>query len=487
MKSSLSMNLFSDTKLKLKFFFITFILFFIKEDKWFKLRHASPSITGVLKALVFNKKTRTIDLSHEDQIVVLGIGPSALSFLGTLKRSGFKNVKIISKDSLFGGKCINYGCMPSAFSLTLGDVEPILRKEKIYDFVNSLRDDVESQFKDFGFQIIQGDASFVKGKFLYLTSGEKVLFDRLVIGTGAHYPAPSRVPLNSIKVIEIEKLWSLPVGTSLIIFSKDNVASTSIAEVAHSMGLRVTLLMSGQNPLKDLPSYKYYIRTLKKKGINIFDNIRLIRVDDEGVSFERGAVIDTLPYDSFLVTSKPVPNIPTIDSKNLNIHDVDLTHGCLSSRPDISLIGDSSGYFTASEAEYQSRMLINTWMFGTPIDLGSLIKMPIFLHGESTLAITGHIKSLYELPKSWKEIDFKVLGWSKVSRLDGKIWYLLNKNGVKIDAIQICHPMACELVPIASYLIDLPLTDPAWRYPFIHPSSTEIFKAIADLHCPEGL
>jgi len=80
-------------------------------------------------------------------------------------------------------------------------------------------------------------------------------------------------------------------------------------------------------------------------------------------------------------------------------------------------------------------------------------------------------------------MDFKALGWSKVSKLDGKIWYLMSEKENKVDAIHICHPMAAELIVIAKNLIHLPLSDEAWNSSFIHPSASEIFKLISNEHC----
>jgi len=243
--------------------------------------------------------------------------------------------------------------------------------------------------------------------------------------------------------------------------------------------MKVIILLEGSNPLKNLPSYKYFEMSLKKDGIQIHNNIRLIRIDD-AISFERGIEIETLPYDYLLFISKPVPKIPKIDNKEININDIDFKHNKLSFRTDISLIGDSSFMFTAAEAEYHAQMTVDNWINNKEINLKELSSIPFCLHGSISL---GMASNEYYVPHNltrWIEIDFKEIGWSSIGNYPGKLWYVKCEKSNMILSLHICHSHSNELISIGKILMNYPLDHDVWLSSFIHPSASEIFKKIAE-------
>jgi dihydrolipoamide dehydrogenase len=282
-----------------------------------------------------------------------------------------------------------------------------------------------------------------------------------------------------MKVVSIQQVWQLTAGSHLVIYAKDNPAALSIAEAAFALGLKVTLIMSGANPFASLPSWKYLNRSAMRRGIEVIDqDARLIRVDEQGISFELGSKISTVSYDHILIASKPEPFLVEIDGHVPSALDVDLTTGAFSGRSDIYLVGDAAGFLTAAEAEEHSRLVARGIGLGRPVDIEALEDIPTSFHGPSPLAMVGKPWSWNVTAKRWIEIDFRQIGWTKVYGHDGKLWYLPGEKEGHVDAIHICHPLANELIAIARLLLARPISDSAWRTATVHPSAAEIFKLV---------
>jgi pyruvate/2-oxoglutarate dehydrogenase complex dihydrolipoamide dehydrogenase (E3) component len=457
----------------------------ISNGLFFKLRQAYPNPWKILYVLLKNrinnnyKQLKAFD-AKDTRIIIVGLGPAAISCAKFLIASGFKNIIFVSKDLMYGGKCVNFGCMPSefVFSLSNTDIDIDRSTKLIDDFVAELRSEVNSQISSLGLNVIHGEVTSVIGKEIFLRDAKSIQFDKLIIASGNTYNNPQRIPLNSTKVIDIQKFWSLKPGSNLIIYSKDNPSAISISQAALSIGLKVTLILSGSNPFSVLPSWKYLIRLVVNKGVNLIDRARLIRVDELGISYEIGAEIKTIEYDHLLITSKPEPNIFKVDNTFPSVIDIDLRTSTLPSRSDIHLIGDVAGFYTAAEAEEHARLVVKYINTNDLISIESLMNIPLSFHGKTSLAMIGKPWTLTVPGKEWVEVDFRRLGWTKIHADEGKLWYITDKARTKVDAIHICHHLANELISIASILISRPLSDPIWKTSFLHPSASEIFKLI---------
>lgn len=418
-------------------------------------------------------------LPATSSIVVIGLGAAAYSCVSHLIELGFNNIKIVSKDFNYGGKCVNYGCMPSEYSFLLKDTSKELRLNKLQSFITDLRESVEKQFNSLKIEFVNDEVVSISGKFILLKSGNSICFDHLIFANGNVYKNPERVPLNTGKVISIEKLWQLPIESNLIIYAKNNPAALSIANSAQALGLNVTIILEGKNPLAKLPSWRYFSRQSVKSGINLIDkDARLIRVDQDGVSYEVGAKIETLKYDFILIASKSELNFLKVDGESPSFLDLDLTTSRLIKRSDISYAGDSAGFYTAAEAEEHARLVARNIWSGEQVQLSSLSSIPMSFHGTPPLAMAGAPWTWSVPSDNWIEIDFRKLGWSKIYPEEGRLWYLLSRDGCNVDAIHICHALSAELIATAAVLIRHPLSDPIWRNLSTHPSASEIFKLV---------
>lgn len=449
----------------------------LKKGLFIKIRHAFPDPLQMLKA-IRQPQSPDLNVRLDDRVVVIGLGAAAITFLQQLKQEGFLNVTLISRDQLYGGKCVNYGCMPSEFVLAHTTSPTSEIGQKLEQFIGDLRADVQKQCDDLNYPIIVASVDSISGDSVMLSNFETIKFDRLIIAMGGEYRLPMQLSFNLSKLIGIEDFWSIPPGNKVVIYAKDNIAAISLGDIAQSLGMLPTILLEGMNPIGGLPSFRYFVREIIKRGVAIHERMRLIRVSENEIEFDNNGKLTTLTYDYLIVLSKPVPNLPTIDGVRPTIYDLDLTSASLPERPDIVFLGDSAGFFTAAAAENQAKLLMRYWKYGERLDLRALDTMPVSLHGIQSFAMVGPEWSI--VVKQWVEVDFRSLGWSKVHELEGKLWYLLDESSGKIEALHICHKHAGELIGLGAAMMAFPVWDVRWLTNSNHPSSAEIFKVVAD-------
>ncbi len=440
-----------------------------------KLKHAFPDAGRMLKAF---KSPVAADrrLAIDARIVVIGIGPAAVSMLSELNKAGFRNVTIVSRDKLFGGKCVNFGCMPIEFVLTLDDSDPQGNRQKLGDFVAALRGDVEAQIKSFGYNHIEASALRVSEQSLVLQTGEILSFDRLIVASGGSYPPPANLP-DASKVVSIEDFWNLPIGSRVSIYAEDNVTALTLGDVALRLGLVPTVILGRVNPLAHMPSFKYFARRLAQRGVKIYEKARIERIGANEIQLEAGKSV-AVAFDYLLPFNRAVPNFIEVDGRIPEIFDIDLVRAALPGRPDVIFLGDGGGMMTASESDLQARWLMRSWKLGEPLDFKAMNALPVSLHAETSLALVGEPWTF--TATNWAEVDFRALGWSRAHALEGKLWYILSPETGKIEAIHICHKYAAELISLAAALMSYPVWDHRWVTSTVHPTAAEIFKIVAD-------
>lgn len=446
----------------------------VTDGLFYKLRFSVGSWRGInLKKLFHSNSTSKLLVNREEEVVVVGIGIAAFTFARSLYHLGFTNVTIIARDHLYGGKCVNFGCMPSEYYAVNSSNPSSDIIEQGQQFVAALRQATEQAFQDLNFPQEQAEVQEVKGKQIILNTGEQISFDRLVLATGNR---PTQSPLVQANC-SLADFWQIKSG-KLLIISSGNVAALSYADIAIERGLEVTVAFESSPLLMQLPSFRYFRRELEKRGIRVILNVNIQRQEDQTVEVKIKGKSETLEFEHLMYDGAPELNLPRIDGQTVSVLDLDLRRAQVVGREDIYVLGDASGFLSATEAEVQAKQLAKSWASGADIQVSDLERLPLRLHARQSLAIVGPPWAL--LLSNWKSVDFKTLGWSAIHNETGKLWYLFNKDEDKVEAIHICHRNASELISLASVLIDLPISDNRWLTSAVHPSAAEIFKVLIE-------
>ncbi|AZZ36910.1 hypothetical protein CIK05_08940 [Bdellovibrio sp. qaytius] len=435
----------------------------------FKIRHVLTTKKSLFSLLNFSGSGKVgTKLNPNDQIVVVGIGVAAFTVVNSLKSLGFKNVKVVARDKFYGGKCVNFGCMPIEYLFQLDQQDP-QRLQKTLDFTSGLRKSVEQQFASAGYDITFDEAIEVRDQKLILKSGQRLAFDKLILTTGmtAQHQGPSIAP---------EKIWGLKPGR-VCIWASDEPNALAVAELAKRLGHEVYIVTEKSFSLNHLPSFKFYKQSILNQGIACFEKAYNLRQNDQSMSFGHQGKGVEREFDYLINLDSSVSEILKVDGKAKGVLDLNLNYLNLTDHQNIYFAGDKAGGLSATEAEFQATQLVESMLTGKEIDQRALSQLPLRFHGQSSWASAGGYNSLFN--RDWKELSFNNLGWTAVHSQPGSLWYKFNRETAKIEALQICHHQASELIGIASVLMELPVTDNRWINFSVHPSSTEIFSHLA--------
>lgn len=436
-----------------------------------RLQHAYPHPLKLLRALRQPQADVTA-LPTDARVLVVGLGPAAMTCLQALRDAGHANVTVVAQDTRFGGKCVHTGCMPSAYAMTLGTLPATDRAGAIAAFVETLRNDTASAFRALGYPLIEGRAQAVNGRQLRLADGRALEFDRLVLALGSDDSA-----VRPAGTQPVEALWQVPAGARVVLLGIDNSTAASLGAVAQALGLQATVVLTGSNPLARLPAFRHYLRALNAGGVTVHEGARLLRVAASECVIAAKAGTVTLAADSVIAVGRGTPRFLPVDGRVPEVFDLDLVASALPARPDITFLGDGGGLFTAAQAELQARLRVRAWLGGGTPDLRDVDAVPLTLHGNPALAMCGTAASY--TATDWHDIDFRTIGWRRVHGEDGKLWYRLDAQTACVEAVHICHPRAEELIAVAAALHDVPVTDVRWLYIAAHPSGAEILKVLA--------
>ena len=435
----------------------------------YKFRHVFTTKKSVFSLLKFSGQSKPGSLLNKnDQIIVVGLGVAAFTVVKSLNSLGFKNVKVVARDKFYGGKCVNFGCMPIEYLFQLDKQDP-QRLQKTLDFTLGLRKSVEQQFVGSGYDMIFDEAVEVRAQKLILKSGATLAFDKLILTTGmsAKHQGVSIAP---------EKIWGLKPG-KVCIWASDEANAIAVAELAKRLGHETFVVTEKSFTLNHLPSFKFYKQRVQEQGITFYEKTGSVRQNETTMSFNHQGKSVERQFDYLINMDASVSDILNVDGKAKGVLDLNLNFLNLTDYPNIYFAGDKAGGLSATEAEFQATQLVESLLTGNEIDQRALSQLPLRFHGQSSWASAGGYDSLFNT--DWKEFSFNNLGWTAAHSLPGSIWYKFNAETAKIEAMQICHHQASELIGIASVLMDLPVTDNRWINFSVHPSSTEIFSTLA--------
>lgn len=425
--------------------------------------------SGRLTASAFSGggKSSVPALDPQKKIVVVGLGLSSLTLLEQLHQAGYRHIQVVAENLLFGGKCVHFGCIPSEIFWQ--------DSKKIPGIVKQIQQLSEEKFRHWGYPLLLDSVKAVEGRQIRLASGKILDFDVLVLATGNRSVPPQDLQPS----LAPENFWSLQTGRQLLILSEGEPTAWSYADMALEMGLTCTLVETKGSAIEDTPSFAYFRRQIRKRGLRDFPAAKVVSFSaaEKKLAVRSGGSHHEIPYDDFIYLGPPQLNLPAIDGVVPDIFALDLENSRLKKRSDIFTLGDAGGFLTAAEAELKALKL--AWQLSgrqNQIELPDLARLPLRLHAQQSWASVGH--PLTYLAKHWREVDFKNLGWSLIHEGEGKLWYLFNPGTRKIEALHLCHSQASELIGLAASLIRLPVTDPLWLTASVHPSAAEIFKIL---------
>ena len=266
-------------------------------------------------------------MEHELDLMVIGWGKGGKTLAGTVARAGQRVAIIEASEQMYGGTCINIGCVPTKALIHDADIRPgggfdpgyfdtaVQRRDKLTAAMRaknfSMLDDLDSVMT------ITGHASFIGPRRIRVSAGEETLelgAKRIIINTGA---VPAIPDLDGARVggriHDSTTLQHAPLPKSLVVLGGGYVGTEFASMFAH-FGSKVTVLDRGARALKkeDPDVAAEVLGSLVDVGVEVRTGASVQRIEQDAdtarVYYEQDGQVHDIEADAVLIALGRTPN-----------------------------------------------------------------------------------------------------------------------------------------------------------------------------------
>jgi pyruvate/2-oxoglutarate dehydrogenase complex dihydrolipoamide dehydrogenase (E3) component len=263
---------------------------------------------------------------------VIGAGPAGLVAAGIAAGLGAR-VALVERN-LFGGDCLNVGCVPSKAVIASARAASLVREaaalgiragEVRVDFAAVMarmreiragiapNDGVE-RFTSLGIDVYLGDARFT-GPTTVEVDGRTLEFTRAVIATGARAALPPIPGLADLDCLTNETVfWLTELPPRLAVVGGGPIGC-ELAQAFRRLGADVTVLNADAHllPREDADAATIVEARMTAEGVRVRNGVRITRAERRGpeslLHYERDGARDTVVADRVLVAAGRAPNV----------------------------------------------------------------------------------------------------------------------------------------------------------------------------------
>ena len=327
-------------------------------------------------------------------LVVIGAGTAGLVSAAIAAGLGAR-VALIERH-MFGGDCLNFGCVPSKAVIRAarawheartaaerfggprvtsdGDFGAVMARLRRLRADISPVDSVE-RFRSLGVDVFLGNAAFSAPDAI--TVNDTVLrFRRAIIATGARAARPPIPGLADAPYDTNESIFSLTARPARLIVLGGGPVGTELAQSFARFGSAVTIVHAGAHilPRDDIDAAAVVSAALEADGVQIINQVTVERVSHDGQQFTMqlsgDGVPSTLEADRLLVATGRTPNTEGLGLEVAGVRftpkGVSVDDRLRTSNPRVFAIGDvSSALQFTHVADAQARLAVaNALFFG---------------------------------------------------------------------------------------------------------------------------
>ncbi|MCZ8206373.1 mercuric reductase [Gemmatimonas sp.] len=352
-------------------------------------------------------------------LVVVGAGTAGLVTAAIASGLGAR-VALVERH-LFGGDCLNFGCVPSKAviraarawhdarraaaefggpSVTAdGDFGAVMARLRRLRADISPVDGVE-RFRSLGIDVFRGHAAFSSSDTIRV--GEATLrFRRAVIATGARAALPPIPGLADTPYDTHESIFSLTERPPQLIVIGGGPIGSELAQSFARFGSDVTIVHSDGHilPREDTDAAAIVAEALTSDGVRLVNGARIERVSFDGAAFHLHLVGDhgrpVLHADRLLVAAGRTPNVEGLGLEAAGIGytrtGVTVNDRLRTTNPRVYAIGDVSSRLQFTHlADAQARLVVaNALFFGLGGGRASALVVPRVTYTDPEVAHVG--------------------------------------------------------------------------------------------------
>lgn len=269
-------------------------------------------------------------------VIVIGFGKAGKTLAGKLAKQG-KSVALIEKNVfMYGGTCINVGCLPSKRLVTDAELAPkadfsakaAYYKQAIAEkrmLTTALRKANYDKVAQAGADIIDGVASFVDATHISVktaTGGITLEGKQFIINTGSTPVIPAIKGLAaSTKVYTSETLMELDDLPETLTILGGGYIGLEFAALYANFGSKVTVVQDGDTflPREDEDIAANIRSVLEAKGVNIITGAEATEIKEGTLYYKAGETQHSLEASAILIATGRRPNTDELAAEKAGI------------------------------------------------------------------------------------------------------------------------------------------------------------------------
>lgn len=269
-------------------------------------------------------------------VVVIGFGKAGKTLAAKLSKAG-KSVALIEKDAdMYGGTCINVGCIPSKRLITDAQSSPkggFLAKEEYYKntieekkkLTAALRKANYDKLIQAGVDIIDGTATFTDKHHINVLTKEGAVGiegTEFIINTGSTPIIPKIPGVDKSKKVYLSEtimdLDKLPASLTIV---GGGYIGLEFAFMYANFGSAVSIIQDADVflPKEDEDISQAIRSSLEAKGVNIITGAQITKIEDSVLYYESNKETKTLDSEAILLATGRRPNTDGLGCENAGI------------------------------------------------------------------------------------------------------------------------------------------------------------------------
>jgi pyruvate/2-oxoglutarate dehydrogenase complex dihydrolipoamide dehydrogenase (E3) component len=301
-------------------------------------------------------------------LLVIGFGKGGKTLAATMGRAGKSVIMVEESDQMYGGTCINVGCVPTKALVHRADTRrPDDGAEAWYQQAVGAVSDLTTLLRGKNFQmlddidtvtVVTGKASFVDPKTVEVTAGDDRLTiraDNIVINTGAQPVIPEIPGLRDSRYTatsaEMLRTTTLPGRLAVL---GGGYLGLEFAAMYRQFGSEVTVLESRTAFMdrEDEDVAEAALHILREQGITLLPGSLVTEIRDGAsgatIHYVRDGRDQTLEVDAILVAAGRAPATEALRLDRAGVRTtergaVEVDEYLRTSQPHIYAIGDVNG------------------------------------------------------------------------------------------------------------------------------------------------
>ncbi|HEY0578932.1 MAG TPA: FAD-dependent oxidoreductase [Pseudonocardia sp.] len=304
---------------------------------------------------------------HVD-LLVIGFGKGGKTLAASTGRAGKRVIMVEQSDQMYGGTCINVGCVPTKALVHRADTRrPDDGEEAWYSHAIGAVTDLTTLLRGKNFEmldsidtvtVVTGTASFVDPKTVQVSAGADRLTisaDTIIINTGSVPVVPDIPGLRSSKHVatstDMLHTSQLPKRVAVL---GGGYLGLEFAAMYRRFGSEVTVLEAQRTFMgrEDDDVAEAALRILRDQGITLLAGSRVTEIRDGAsgatIHYEQDGHAHILETDTILVATGRRPATAALNLDAANVRTTELgavvvDEHLRSSQPHIFAIGDVNG------------------------------------------------------------------------------------------------------------------------------------------------